>query len=68
MILFQLEDGKTADRVFDKDKKSNVNSVSSSNGTGLLHLQGEEVEDDVSLIYVEQANEAIGAVTDSETT
>ena len=49
-------------------KKSNANSISSSNGTGLLHLQGEEVEDDASLIYEEQANEAIRAVMDSEMT
>ena len=33
-----------------------------------VHLQGKEVEDDASLIYLEQTNEGIRAVTGSETT
>ena len=49
-------------------KKSNMNSISSSNVTGLLLLQGKELEEDASLIYVEQANDAIGTVPNSDTT
>ena len=48
-------------------KKSNMNSISSSNVTGLLLLQGKELEEDASLIYVEQANDAIGTVLNSDT-
>ena len=49
MIPFQLEDGKTCEiESLTMTKKSNVNRISSSNGKGLSHLQGEEVEDDVS--------------------
>ena len=57
-IPSQIELGKIGD----------TNNISSFNGTGLLRSQGEEVEDAASLLYVEQAREAIGAVTDSETT
>ena len=41
-------------------KKSNMNSISSSNVTGLLLLQGKELEDDASLIYVEQTMMQLG--------
>ena len=49
-------------------KNSNMNSISSSNVTGLLHLQCKELEEDASLIHVELANDAIGAVPNSDTT
>ena len=49
-------------------KNSNMDSISSSNVTGLLHLQGKELEEDTSLIHVELANDAIGAVPNSDTT